>query len=127
MTPEAYTVQEAAAKLGVSRRAVSTWLGDGTLTGHKKGRQVLIPAPQVEKLAQDRETPHKAACEVCGEVFVVDQAGQRYCGPSCRRRAAYDRDTKRRESPAGRREQKAAQLEAVEKVRELIDRFRIGN
>lgn len=53
--PVVYTVDEAAAKLRVSRSTVYKMLADGELTPTRVSRRVLIPGSEVERLLAPAE------------------------------------------------------------------------
>ena len=54
-----YTIQEAAAALGVNRETVSRWLKAKRLSGENIGGVVLLPKWAVEMVKQEREAAYQ--------------------------------------------------------------------
>lgn len=52
VTPVAYNINDAAAALGLSRRTIYNLIDAGTLRKVKAGRRSLIPASDVNRLAE---------------------------------------------------------------------------
>lgn len=77
MKPEAVTVTEAAARLGVHRNTVRGWMKAGRLPAEKRGRCVLIPLAALATFT-GRDCPQ------CGKPFAATDPRQRYCGDACR-------------------------------------------
>jgi excisionase family DNA binding protein len=51
--PVLVSVDEAAARLGISRRTVYVLIADGSIRSVSVGRRRLVPAKELERLAQD--------------------------------------------------------------------------
>ena len=82
MKTERLTIAEVAARLGVNRGTVATWIKGGILPAVRSGRCTMIDLAAVEMM-------HRSTCEGCGKAFMATRKGHRFCKPVCRWDATY--------------------------------------